>query len=99
MKDHIDVTPRMLNFQPENGDAPPDKSKRTDRDTEQPTPVAPPDAEVQDRDVTPIGNLPGVTILPADLKLMEVYGDYIHQNDGTHMDGGIQEDGVHLAAQ
>ncbi len=26
---------------------------------------------------------------PADHKLLEVYGDTIHQNDGTHLDGGI----------
>jgi len=37
-------------------------------------------------------NLQGIT--PADRKLIEVYGDTIHQNDGRHLDGGIgiQED-------
>ena len=30
-------------------------------------------------------------ITPADVKLIEVYGDSIHQNDGTHLDGGIGE--------
>ena len=40
----------------------------------------------------PIGDLPGVNITDADRKLMEVYGDYIHQNDGTHLDGGIKDD-------
>jgi hypothetical protein len=28
----------------------------------------------------------------ADIKLMSVYGDYIHQNDGTHLDGEIADD-------
>jgi hypothetical protein len=42
----------------------------------------------------PIGDLPGATITDADRKLLEVYGDYIHQNDGTHLDGGIQDDAV-----
>jgi hypothetical protein len=42
----------------------------------------------------PIGDLPGATILDADRKLLEVYGDYIHQNDGTHLDGCIKDDAV-----
>jgi hypothetical protein len=42
----------------------------------------------------PIGDLPGVTASDADQKLMEAYGDYIHQNDGSHLDGGIQDDDV-----
>ncbi|KAL3768952.1 hypothetical protein ACHAWO_004062 [Cyclotella atomus] len=29
----------------------------------------------------------------ADVLLMTVYGDTIHQNDGTHLDGGIVDDG------
>jgi hypothetical protein len=30
-----------------------------------------------------------------DLKLKEVYGDYLHhQNDGTHLDGGIKDDAL-----
>jgi hypothetical protein len=37
-----------------------------------------PDDEVQN--VMPVGNLPGATILPADLMLMKVYGDYIHSS-------------------
>jgi hypothetical protein len=40
----------------------------------------------------PIGDLPGYVPTKADLKLKEVYGDYLHQNDGTHLDGGIQDD-------
>jgi hypothetical protein len=69
-----------------------DKSNCTNRDMEQPTPVATPDDEVQD--VMPVSDLPGATISPADLMLMKVYGDYLHQNDGTHLDGGIKEDGT-----
>jgi hypothetical protein len=42
--------------------------------------------------VTPAGDLPGVTISEAELKLMKVYGDHIHQNDGTHLDGGMKDD-------
>jgi hypothetical protein len=26
--------------------------------------------------------------------LLEAYGDCIHQNDGTHLDGGIKDDAV-----
>ena len=25
---------------------------------------------------------------PEDLRLREVYGDWVHQNPGTHLDGG-----------
>lgn len=39
-----------------------------------------------------MGDLPGATISEADLKLLEVYGDYIHQNDGSQLDGGIEDD-------
>ncbi len=42
----------------------------------------------------PIGDLPDATISEADRKLLEVYGDYIHQNDGTHLDGGIKDDAI-----
>jgi hypothetical protein len=40
----------------------------------------------------PIGDLPGYKITEVDQKLMDVYGDYIHQNDGSHLDGGILDD-------
>jgi hypothetical protein len=50
----------------------------------------PPDASTN----MPIGDLPGATISDADRKLLEVYGDYIGQNDGTHLDGGIKDDAV-----
>ncbi len=44
--------------------------------------------------MSPIGDLPGAVVSAADLKLMDVYGDYIHQNDGSHLDGGIVDDAV-----
>ena len=40
----------------------------------------------------PIGDLPGAVISEADRKLLDVYGNYIHQNDGSHLDGGIADD-------
>jgi hypothetical protein len=39
-----------------------------------------------------IGDLPGYKISEADKKVMDVYGDYIHQNNGSHLDGNIQND-------
>jgi hypothetical protein len=42
----------------------------------------------------PIGDLPNASISEADRKLMEVYGDYIHQNDGSHLDRDMKEDYV-----
>jgi len=35
---------------------------------------------------------PGNHLTPADRKLDTVFGDIIHPNDGTHLDGGVQED-------
>ena len=37
-------------------------------------------------------DLPGYIVTDVDRKLQEVYGDYIHQNDGSHLDGGIADD-------
>ena len=37
-------------------------------------------------------DLPGYVPTAADLKLRSVLGDYPHQNDGTHLNGGIADD-------
>jgi hypothetical protein len=39
-----------------------------------------------------VGDLPGAEITDTDKKMFSVYGDYVHQNDGTHLDGGIADD-------
>ena len=39
------------------------------------------------------GDVPWYTPTPEDLRLREVYGDWVHGNPGTHLDGGISEDG------
>ena len=39
-------------------------------------------------------DLPGYTLTQADKLLDVVYGDHIHDNDGTHLDGGVADDGV-----
>ncbi len=33
-------------------------------------------------------------LTPADERLMDVYGDTIHLNDGTHLDGGVANDKI-----
>ena len=38
-----------------------------------------------------IGNLPSATISEADRMMDKVYGDHVHQNDGTHLDSGIAD--------
>jgi hypothetical protein len=40
------------------------------------------------------GDLPGATITNAGRILEEVYGDYVHQNLGEHLDGGITNDAM-----
>ena len=44
-------------------------------------------------EIPPSRCVPGYTPTPEDLRLWEVYGDWVHQNPGTHLDGGISEDG------
>jgi hypothetical protein len=39
-----------------------------------------------------VGDLPGAHISEADLLLEKVFGDYVHQNPGTHLNGGIADD-------
>ena len=36
----------------------------------------------------------GYVPTPEDLRLREVYGDWVHGNPGTHLDGGVKEDGL-----
>jgi hypothetical protein len=50
--------------------------------------IEPPDESAREK----LGDLPGATILEADLKLDTVYGNYVHQNTGQHLDGGIAND-------
>ena len=37
-------------------------------------------------------DLPGFVPSPADARLMEVFGDTLHRNDGTHLSGGVADD-------
>ena len=46
------------------------------------------DAALQDRN----GDLPYVRLLGADYMLYSVYQDWVHQNTGDHLDGGIMEE-------
>ena len=36
--------------------------------------------------------MPGYQPTPEDLRLREVYGDWVHANPGTHLDGGVRND-------
>ena len=38
------------------------------------------------------GDVPGYQPTPEDLHLREVYGDWVHANPGTHLDGGVRDD-------
>ena len=39
-----------------------------------------------------IGDALGYVPTPEDLCLREVYGDWVHENPGTHLDGGVADD-------
>ena len=38
------------------------------------------------------GDDPGYNLTPEDLRLQEVYGDWVHANPGTHLNSGISDD-------
>jgi hypothetical protein len=64
-----------------------------------PPPLATDTAEDDDDDAPPLvvatdveADLPGYQPTPADLLLDTVFGDHVHDNDGTHLDGGIAND-------
>ena len=40
------------------------------------------------------GDVPRYAPTPEDLRLREVYGDWVHGNPGTHLDRGVKEDGL-----
>jgi len=42
----------------------------------------------------PVADLPGSKVNAADQLLDSVFGDYPHQNDGCHLDGGITNDAL-----
>ena len=37
------------------------------------------------------GDVPGYKPSPEDLRLREVYGDWVHANPGTHLDEGVRD--------
>ena len=39
-----------------------------------------------------VGDELGYISTPEDLRLWEVYGDWVHANPGTHLDRGIQDE-------
>jgi hypothetical protein len=70
------------------------KTNTAEKDTAQFTLAEDPGEKKEEREEptkSPIGDLPGAAISEADIKLMNVY---IHQNDGTYLDGGITNDSV-----
>jgi hypothetical protein len=97
-----DITPKILNFLTE--DKKEDKSKATRGAAPQSTPNIQTDKEEaeeedeEEEEEQPVnnqfGDLPGVEMTAADKILHKVYGDHVHQNDGTHLDGGISDDKI-----
>ena len=48
--------------------------------------------ELTPEDIMKLGDLPGEPISEVDKMMYEIYGDKVYQNNGTHLDGGIQDD-------
>ena len=53
-------------------------------------------AQEEEDDVTEKPDLEGFTPSAADLKLKTVFGDYLHDNDGHHLTGGIPNNSMWL---
>ena len=67
--------------------AQPDTEEKDQRKGDADAAVATSEGEGESGDVT--GYIP----TPEDLRLREVYWDWVHRNPGTNLDGGITEDG------
>jgi hypothetical protein len=98
-----DLAPTVLKFLKEGEEEEEDNRNAKRGEAEQSTlEIHPEDkGEAEEKDEVeeepankPIGDLPGVEMTEADKLLLKVYGDYVHQNDGTHLDGGIADDKV-----
>lgn len=87
-------TPRATNRTPVNlpdGDQP--MASTEERQAEPPTPL--PETPADQANHPPDNSdLPGYIITEMDRKLDEIYGDHIHQNPGTHLDGGVADDAI-----
>ena len=46
-----------------------------------------------DARIASVGELPRESLMYANDKIFGVYQDWLQQNTGTHLDGGIEEDG------
>ncbi len=89
------ITPKALNFEEyKRGEGKNDDNMAPKKDGEPQTSksVNPGEEKELERLAQSIGDLPGYKPTEVDQKLKEVYGDYLHQNDGSHLDGGIQDD-------
>jgi hypothetical protein len=90
-------TPKTLNFEDKRGEDKEDDNEAPKKDgAQQPSESSNPGDEKTEVEelAQSIGDLPGYVPTEVDLKLKEVYGDYPHQNDGTHLDGGIKDDAL-----
>jgi hypothetical protein len=90
--------PRTLDYNIKEGEVNNKSNKDTDETVPEPlSQVVSLGEEEEDQDAStmmPIWDLLGTTVSDADRKVMEVYGNYIHQNDRSHLDGAIKDDAV-----
>ena len=68
-----------------------DGDESMEANEEESTGISDPAGEVEEMYLNE-GDLPGTIISEADKKLHEVFGDHTHQNDGSHLTGGVADD-------
>ena len=89
------TTPRILDCGGNDGEDGEKSAKPAEKDVEPPSQTTPPGDKVEEPEAPtqmPTGDLPDVMVTDVDRKLMGVCRDCIHQNDGTHLDGGVEDD-------
>jgi hypothetical protein len=70
---------------------------KSDEEAESVDPITPSEAKRMEgrRGENAVGDLPGAIVSDADRMLVDkVYGDHVHQNPGTHLNGGIEDDAM-----
>jgi hypothetical protein len=91
----IEGGPKLIDANPPPSDRVPAEAK-SDEEAELLDPNTPSEAKRMEgrRGENAVGDLPGAIISEADRMLDKVYGDHVHQNPGTHLNGGIEDDAM-----
>jgi hypothetical protein len=91
----IEGGPKLIDADPPPLDRVPAEAK-SDEEAESVDPITPSEAKRMEgrRGENAVGDLPGAIVSDADRMLDKVYGDHVHENPGTYLNGGIEDDAM-----